>query len=372
MSGTSKTSTSPLDGDHPEEQDYLRYFRNYSYISHQRSMLEDHKRTGAYFRAMLDNPEQFKDKVVLDVGTGSGILAMFAAKAGAKKVYAVEATSMALNARKLVEANHLQDVITVIQGTIESVVLPEKVDIIVSEWMGYLLLRETMLDSVLIARDRFLKPGGALYPSHARMYWAPMKAPGAAASNDEYEKTMENWEWFLIDMKSYYGIDMEVLSTDYQREQKAYHLAHGEWADVHPSQLLGTALVSQKIDLHTITIDELKAGMSGEGLLELQGNATIDAICAWFDVSFEGSTANPVAKIVELTTAPDATGATHWGQTEFPLVPPLHASAGDSLRLAYTVFRREDYERLLRVSLSLRLEPSASEHPLVKKDFLVD
>jgi type I protein arginine methyltransferase len=68
-------------------------------------MLEDVKRTGAYYNAVLQNRRQFEGKVVLDVGTGSGILAIFAAKAGAKKVYAVEATSMAKHARRLVEAN---------------------------------------------------------------------------------------------------------------------------------------------------------------------------------------------------------------------------------------------------------------------------
>ena len=70
----------------------------------------------------------------------------------------------------------LGGVVEVIQGTIETVSLPEKVDIIISEWMGYFLLRESMLDSVLVARDRFLKPGGALYPSHARLYLALMRS----------------------------------------------------------------------------------------------------------------------------------------------------------------------------------------------------
>lgn len=68
-------------------------------------MLEDHKRTGAYYNAVIENKRLFKDKVVLDVGTGSGILAIFSAMAGARKVYAVEATDMAKNARKLVEHN---------------------------------------------------------------------------------------------------------------------------------------------------------------------------------------------------------------------------------------------------------------------------
>ena len=70
----------------------------------------------------------------------------------------------------------LGHVIKVIQGVIETVNIPEKVDIIISEWMGYFLLRESMLDSVLVARDKFLKPGGALYPSHARLYFAPIRS----------------------------------------------------------------------------------------------------------------------------------------------------------------------------------------------------
>lgn len=75
----------------------------------QKDMLEDHKRTGAYYNAVIENKRLFKDKVVLDVGTGSGILAIFSAMAGAKKVYAVEATDMAKNARKLVEHNKVRD-----------------------------------------------------------------------------------------------------------------------------------------------------------------------------------------------------------------------------------------------------------------------
>ena len=73
----------------------------------QKDMLEDHKRTGAYYQAVMQNRRQFEGKVVLDVGTGSGILAIFAAKAGARKVYAVEATPMAKFAQSLVEHNEV-------------------------------------------------------------------------------------------------------------------------------------------------------------------------------------------------------------------------------------------------------------------------
>jgi predicted RNA methylase len=69
------------------------------------------------------------------------------------------------------------NVIEVIQGTVETVSLPEKVDIIIAEWMGYFLMRESMLDSVIIARDKFLKEGGSLYPSHCRMMMVRITSP---------------------------------------------------------------------------------------------------------------------------------------------------------------------------------------------------
>jgi protein arginine N-methyltransferase 1 len=65
-------------------------------------------------------------KVVLDVGAGSGILAIWSAQAGAKKVYAVEATKMSEHARALVKANNLEQVVEVIEGSVEDITLPEK------------------------------------------------------------------------------------------------------------------------------------------------------------------------------------------------------------------------------------------------------
>ena len=80
---------------------------------------------------------------------------MFAARRGAKHVYAVDASQVALKAKLNIAENGFADQITVIQGKIEDIKLPvEHVDIIISEWMGYFLLYESMLDSVLVARDR--------------------------------------------------------------------------------------------------------------------------------------------------------------------------------------------------------------------------
>ena len=111
----------------------------YAQLLHQGNMLQDLTRTGTYRHAFLSNAVDFHDKVVLDVGTGTGILAIFACQAGARKVYAVEASQSAEIARLLIEANGYSDRIEVIQAKLEDVQLPEKVDIIISEPIGFLL-----------------------------------------------------------------------------------------------------------------------------------------------------------------------------------------------------------------------------------------
>ncbi|KAF8566358.1 hypothetical protein P879_05965 [Paragonimus westermani] len=135
----------------------VQYFQFYSYLSQQQNMMQDYVRTSTYQRAILANAVDFRGKVVLDVGAGSGILSFFAIQAGATRVYAVEASNMAVHCNTLVQANKLAGRIVVISGKIEEVTLPEPVDIIISEPMGYMLYNERMLETYVHAR-KFLAP----------------------------------------------------------------------------------------------------------------------------------------------------------------------------------------------------------------------
>lgn len=147
------------------------YFDSYAHFGIHEEMLKDEVRTCTYRDSMLHNPHLFKDKIVLDVGCGTGILSMFAAKAGAKHVYGVDMSNIIDDAKGIVEDNNLSDRVTLIKGKIEEIQLPvEKVDIIISEWMGYALLYESMLESVLFARDKWLAAGGMLFPDKCDMY----------------------------------------------------------------------------------------------------------------------------------------------------------------------------------------------------------
>jgi len=143
--------------DNAKDHDY--YFNSYSSHHIHEEMLKDTNRTLSYQRAIEGNPEDFKDKIVLDIGCGTGILSIFAARAGAKHVYAVDNAEVALFAKEIVKKNGFEDKITVFKGKMEEIEFPfgeGGVDIIISEWMGYYLLYESMLDCVLWARDKYL------------------------------------------------------------------------------------------------------------------------------------------------------------------------------------------------------------------------
>lgn len=100
----------------------------------------------------------------------------FAVKAGARHVIGVDMSTIIEKAQEIVQVNGMADKITLLQGKMEEVKLPyDKVDIILSEWMGYFLLYESMLDTVLYARDKYLVAGGLIFPDKATIFMAAIE-----------------------------------------------------------------------------------------------------------------------------------------------------------------------------------------------------
>ncbi|CAF0798860.1 unnamed protein product [Adineta ricciae] len=294
-----------------EESSAVQYFQFYGYLSQQQNMMQDYIRTSTYQRAILDNSIDFADKVVLDVGAGSGILSFFAAQAGARKVYAVEASSMAQHAKTLVDNNQLSNRIQVIAGKIEEITLPEQVDVIISEPMGYMLYNERMLESYLHAK-KWLKPNGKMYPTTGDLYVTPF--------TDEalyMEQVGKANFWY---QQSFYGVDLTTLrdlALDEYFKQPIVDNFDVRICLSRPIKYTVNFLTAAEEDLHEINVP-----------LSFQMNTTavVHGLAFWFDVSFDGSNSQ-----VWLSTAPTQP-LTHWYQVRCLFLRPLSVSQGKTIK----------------------------------------
>jgi histone-arginine methyltransferase CARM1 len=118
-------------------------------------------------------------------------------------VYAVDASDSCAIARKLSETNGFTSKMNIIQGKIELIDLPEKVDVIVSEPIGFLLVHERMIESYICARNRFLKPGGKMFPSSGTIYLSPF------SDESLYQEQLNKIRFWEV--KDFYGIDLSGL-----------------------------------------------------------------------------------------------------------------------------------------------------------------
>jgi protein arginine N-methyltransferase 1 len=278
------------------------YWNSYAHFSIHEEMLKDEVRTLGYKKAIVDNKHLFKDKVVLDVGCGTAILSMFAVKAGAKHVYAVDCSDIVHQAKQIVIDNGFQNKITVIQKKVEELELPCKVDIILSEWMGYFLLYESMLNTVIYARDHFLAPGGILLPDKAALYIAGVE-------DAEYKQDkIEFWN-------NVYGFNMSCIKKIAFREPLV-DTVEGNSQVTSPHQFY-------TVDLNTVKVDDL----SFKRPFTIKATRTdyMHAFVAWFDVEF-----SKCHKPIILSTAPHLP-YTHWKQTIFYIEDILSITEGDTI-----------------------------------------
>ncbi|XP_062520315.1 protein arginine N-methyltransferase 1-like [Corticium candelabrum] len=297
------------------------YFDSYAHFGIHEEMLKDEVRMLTYRNSIYYNKHLFRGKTVLDVGCGTGILSMFCAKAGAAKVFAIDFSSIVEYAKTIIHDNGYDKVIQVIRGKVEEVELPvENVDIIVSEWMGYCLFYETMLPTVIFARDKWLKPEGLLFPDKASLHIC-------AIEDRSYKDEKINW-W-----ESVYGFDMSALRRVAMSEPLV--------DVVEPKQVVTSSCLLKEIDLHTITVEELTFSVPFE--VHCRRQDYIDAFVVWFNVEF-----TPCHKRTGFSTAPEAR-YTHWKQTVFYLDECLTVKKNEGLTGQFDMKPNERNKRDLEI-----------------------
>jgi SAM-dependent methyltransferase len=276
----------------------------YAEIEVHRTMICDRVRTDAFRRAIASVVRP--GDIVLDVGAGTGILSLFAARAGAARVYAIERTTIAVLAQQLAAENEFSETVHVIHGDLMDIELPERVDVIVSEWLGGFGVDEGMLVPVIAARDRWLKPGGAMIPSSVSAW--------AGLVHDRYfGETLG----FLRDNP--YGLMMdglvEMTVNEILYSGSFRHLAAGDRRS-EPGRLWTT-------DAELIPLEQAQAPLEAETLLPIRDPGTANALALWFSADLAPGTS--------LSVGP-GDPPTHWGMTTAPLRFPVELAAGMAVR----------------------------------------
>lgn len=288
---------------HSEDID-TSYFGGYSHYSIHETMLRDTVRTESYQKAIAQAAHLFAGKVVLDVGCGTCVLSIFAARAGAKKVYAIDGSrQIAHSAKIIVEESGYGNIIQVVHTKVEDWHYPEeeeKADVLVSEWMGYALLFESMLPSVLYARDNLMKKEETrrlVYPNRARIYIE-------GASDDR-----------LLFWNDVYGINMKSMRRNVEMELTT--MASVEI--VEPDKIVTDRQELVGFDMNTVKDEELdfkvdfcltsssSSASGNEGASISSGSKKIDKLVISFDMDF-------VESNVSFSTGSQSQ-PTHWKQS---------------------------------------------------------
>ncbi|XP_022597099.1 protein arginine N-methyltransferase 2 [Seriola dumerili] len=318
------------------------YFGSYGTLRLHLEMLSDKSRTEAYRQVIRSNSASLRNKVVMDLGCGTGIISLFCAQlAQPSVVYAVEASSMADYTRQLVKQNECEEVVTVLQGRAEEIELPEQVDVLVSEWMGNCLLFEFMVESVLLARDRWLREGGVMWPSSAALALVPCQA------DTYYAEKMAFWE-------RPYGLDFTPLQPLAQQEfftkPKFSHL-------IEPSDCLSAPCDVIYLDMYTLQVKDLEE-IKGQFHFCVEKSGVFHGFTAWFTVHFESLETGGAT--VELNTGPNSE-PTHWKQTLFMLDRPVSVYAGDSISGTIVLRRNPVWRRHMTVTLHWNINSTTEE-----------
>jgi SAM-dependent methyltransferase len=261
---------------------------SYLDVAMHKVMLQDVVRTDAYERAI--NKVVSPGQAVLDFGCGTGILAMFAARAGASRVTAVDRSPFIKTAQEIAQKNGFAN-IDFYHDDEQSLQLGEKVDVIVSEWMGHCLFYEAMLEPLLAIRDRYLANGGVMIPAEVSLH------AGLVCDKDILE------DLSFLQTKPY-DIDFSPIAhTPFQQT---------DLVTLGPESILKSTAHLGSLDMHTVGKADTPRVFTGT--IKPDKKADIYALCGWFS--------SRLCEGVAFGTGPNDI-PTHWDQILFPLPEPL-------------------------------------------------
>jgi len=278
----------------------------YAFPSVHAGMVFDHSRVAAYREAIFETVKP--GDVVADIGAGTGLLSFLCLQAGAGKVHAVERTDVIHWAKEIAIRNGFAGRMEFHHCDARNVDLGEKVDVIVSEMMGHVAFEEGMAEIIFLARDKYLKPGGALIPQNVVLRAALANVPQI------YRNCVDIWS-------SINGIDFSTM------REKA--VASAYVTEIPPDNILSedTIVLSENFirsPRDTNQNIKLKSWRTGE----------VNGIALWFDAD--------LSRAARLSSGPRTN--THWQQCFLPFHAPKEVESGTIISLNIEVAFRKSID----------------------------
>jgi SAM-dependent methyltransferase len=264
-------------------------------VGNHANMLLDHTRVQAFADAIREVVKP--GDVVADIGSGTGLLAILAAKAGARRVYAVERGPLAELIDVAAADNGVSHIVTVLRGDARDLRFPELPDVIVSETIGSFGVDEGMLGLLKTVRRRV--PKAVMVPSHLDMHFG---IADIGALNHELHTLAE-------------GLPVTLKAL---RKSVGSRVAMGV---VHGDDVVGVEVAAR------FAIGESDLPNSMTALVTASRDATINAIVSWFS--------SQVSPSVHLASGPNAPSPS-WANCIFPVDPPIRVKAGDVVEVEIT------------------------------------
>ena len=267
-------------------------------IEYHRTLIADRVRNDAFHAALKSVIVKGKT-VVADIGAGTGLLGLMAAKLGAREVYLYEKADVAGVAAEVLKKNRARNCHLMPCHSSE-MQDPPRTDVVVSETLGNYALEEYIIETMSDARRRHLKDGGTLIPARLKQFAAPVVT-------DRFQRELTVWD------RGGHGLDLTPartmsLNNVYVRQIKSADLLDG----------MASARSWDEVDLTS----ESRSNRKGEAAWQLASAASIHGFAYWWSAELVPG--------VSLSTAPDAP-ATHWEQLYFPLLEPIEAKKGEQV-----------------------------------------
>ncbi len=280
----------------------------YEFPSVHLDMIFDEHRVMAYQRAISKTVRQ--GDVVVDVGTGTGLLAFLCLKSGAERVHAIDRSPIIACARELAEANGLQDRIQFHNYDSRKMQIGEPADLIISELIGHIAFEEGMVETLFDARRRFLKANGSMIPRSVHLFAAPV------VEREAYATCIDGW-------KPAYGIDYSVM------RRRAL-------ATTYITNIRETDLVARHSPIFSVDFSDLATpDLQTERRFQIYRMGRVNGLAFWFDAMLSDD--------VWLSSGPWA--KTHWNQCFAPIPEPIPCEVGDVVHASVSMrlrSRRED------------------------------